>query len=1155
MKKAAFGIFLMLLLLMSMMTFPLVSSISTLETSSQQSPIDAPTSSETGSFASEGTYLRIGIDSYAHYGDFGIGYGFQYPKGFEHAAVAWWGEGFTFGYLVDGREFVSTSYESGPFGGLMFVSETVIRDDANEAIYEVVLRTADGRVELVHNFRFPKATKFVILNVTIRNVSPDMLSGVRYRRVWDFDMDNTVDGRDGFDVDISRNMLYAWETHYAALAASSATPPSEWDVWAWDDRSARLPGPTTYNGPFPVFGDYNVRLEWVYDLMPAGTSFSIIMYHIGGDSKSDLDNSYALAEVMVRPPVSRLLSISPNRGGNTGTVTVKITGVGLNEGAVVKLEREGYADIEGMNTTVTATTLITTVFNLTGAEPGLWDVVATLPGDVELRLPSSFTVEAGGAPNIFVDIVGRNQMRVGIPQDYYVRVINRGNVDAHSVFLAINCSHNIEYVTLEGQPIDAEADVLSTETGKILLLYIGKVGAYQSISFRLKLLATSGGSFLGAFLVFTVIVVAPVIIDFVTKLVIYCAKEGYTIPEAAQKAIRDALEAAPFAIAIGAVIEILLEVGIPGGIVISALISIVAQFRREARSSSLKDVAAVMAWDPNEKAGPTGFDTRGFIPAGMPLEYTVYFENLANATAPAQKVVITDSLDVDLDWNSFSFGEVSFGNMIISADKEVVDLRPDMNLLVKINKTIDKTNGLVTWIFESIDPETGLPPEDPLIGFLPPNKNPPEGEGWVKFSIYPKADLPSGTEIMNQATIIFDVNPPIETNTVLNTIDILPPVSAVEPLPPISPPEFIVSWSGNDGDGSGVRDYIIFVSENGGPYMPWYVEEDIVPTVHTKKTSAIFRGKPGHTYSFYSIAVDNVGNMEEPPAEPDATTTIAQYYLTVKTEPAGIATIPGEGWYDPYTWVNLTAPLEPNVKYLFAYWTVDGMQYFNNSIQVYMDGPKTAIAVYKDYLGEAKEEINCLRTYIIQLYTNRRIGWIEYVHFMRDLFKTEKNIEKAIRNLDEERAGYDDKMMGFEELRMAVMRLRHMIKDAQEWARRRKIPADNATWIIGELENIRMKLVSKARAEALAERALALKAIEDAKAGGKDTTKAEAEIAKVDCQLAKAEQKMLEGKLAQAIQHFKHAFAHSQFAIKKAFDPTWTINYKDWIDELEETDP
>ena len=330
------------------------------------------------------------------------------------------------------------------------------------------------------------------------------------------------------------------------------------------------------------------------------------------------------------------------------------------------------------------------------------------------------------------------------------------------------------------------------------------------------------------------------------------------------------------------------------------------------------------------------------------------------------------------------------------------------------------------------------------------------------------------------------------------------------------------------------------------------------------------------TYSFSVTAkcVDDLTIFDQVEASLNVARTC--YQITVTASPAGAQgetfkvtytkcgttytnvqkTTPWNEWVDECTWVTLTAPLETKVKYHFAEWTVDGgATYSDNTITVHMDGPKTATVVYKDYLGDAKEEINCLRTYVTQLYNNRKIGRIEYNHFMWDLAKIEKNIDKAIKNLDTERAGYDDKMRGFEDLRHAVMKLKHMIKDVQGWARRGRIPAANATWIIGELENIRMKLVSKARAEALAERALALKAIEDAKARGKDTTKAEEEIANVDRELAKAEQKIAEGKLAQAIQHFKHAFAHSQHAVKKAYDPTWTIDYKDWIDELEEMDP
>ena len=61
-----------------------------------------------------------------------------------------------------------------------------------------------------------------------------------------------------------------------------------------------------------------------------------------------------------------------------------------------------------------------------------------------------------------------------------------------------------------------------------------------------------------------------------------------------------------------------------------------------------------------------------------------------------------------------------------------------------------------------------------MAGFLPPNDDSHIGEGHVSFTIWPKPDLPRGTTIRNQAEIVFDVNDPIVTNEVLNTIGLIP---------------------------------------------------------------------------------------------------------------------------------------------------------------------------------------------------------------------------------------------------------------------------------------------------------------------------------------------------------------------------------------------
>ena len=72
-----------------------------------------------------------------------------------------------------------------------------------------------------------------------------------------------------------------------------------------------------------------------------------------------------------------------------------------------------------------------------------------------------------------------------------------------------------------------------------------------------------------------------------------------------------------------------------------------------------------------------------------------------------------------------------------------------------------------------------------------------------------------------------------------------------------------------------------------------------------------------------------------------------QYYLTVKTEPHGVAAISGEGWFDENSEINLEAPLVED--YTFVEWTVDGASQGAGviSITVKMDGPQTATANYE----------------------------------------------------------------------------------------------------------------------------------------------------------------------------------------------------------------
>ena len=62
--------------------------------------------------------------------------------------------------------------------------------------------------------------------------------------------------------------------------------------------------------------------------------------------------------------------------------------------------------------------------------------------------------------------------------------------------------------------------------------------------------------------------------------------------------------------------------------------------------------------------GPRGYGAAGFVSRRQILEYTIRFENDANATAPAQNVIIKHQLDKDLDISTFRLGSFGFGDYV-----------------------------------------------------------------------------------------------------------------------------------------------------------------------------------------------------------------------------------------------------------------------------------------------------------------------------------------------------------------------------------------------------------------------------------------------------------------------------------------------------------
>ena len=144
---------------------------------------------------------------------------------------------------------------------------------------------------------------------------------------------------------------------------------------------------------------------------------------------------------------------------------------------------------------------------------------------------------------------------------------------------------------------------------------------------------------------------------------------------------------------------------------------------------------AACAYDPNDKqAEPRGFGIHGAVPVDIDqLTYTVRFQN--TGTAVAYNVMIVDQLDEDLDWSSL---QVLGTSHVISG--------------VQIDE-----HGEAIFRFDDI-----LLPDS--------NASEPESHGFIRYRISTVDGASDGTTITNCASIFFDLNEPVVTNTILNTL-------------------------------------------------------------------------------------------------------------------------------------------------------------------------------------------------------------------------------------------------------------------------------------------------------------------------------------------------------------------------------------------------
>ncbi len=274
--------------------------------------------------------------------------------------------------------------------------------------------------------------------------------------------------------------------------------------------------------------------------------------------------------------------------------------------------------------------------------------------------------------------------------------------------------------------------------------------------------------------------------------------------------------------------------------------------------------------DPNEIIGPMGYDSIHWVSVKDVLNYTILFENDPEfATANAQKVDVRFTFEDKAQMKGFGLGTYGFANMSWDIEKNPaayqnrLDLRDSMFIYVDLTAGIDVVKQQAFWTFSSIDPETGLNPWQVDRGMLPVNDSTHVGEGFVKFQLIPNEALQTGDTISIAANIVFDQNDTIPTNRWRVTIDAGAPTSKVKGKKDSKNENLyhLTVQAADDENGSGLKRVVLYQANNFGIYEEY--------AVCPLDTVIDFKAEPGRQYRFYTLAEDNVGNLEPLKEEAD----------------------------------------------------------------------------------------------------------------------------------------------------------------------------------------------------------------------------------------------------------------------------------------------
>ena len=427
-----------------------------------------------------------------------------------------------------------------------------------------------------------------------------------------------------------------------------------------------------------------------------------------------------------------LSGVSPTSGGAGGTVTARLRGTGLTPDTAAQLSGFGGATVVGRLAQWSGSTEAWYTFALSNAPAGTYQMEIAKPGESAAVWDGTFEVaEASVGPHLRASLSVPTSVRPERDYGLILTYANAGDADMAAPLFAVDVRDGRP--SLYGLP----------EVCDLQWLRSGAVPTTNRVA-RLQLLGLNQDGPPG--------VLPP--------------GATYEIPL--------------FFKGDGEVGSMTFELGLLAGTNSPVPLATVG-------------VAVVRPIDPNDKIGPAGVGTNRVVSVEDEMEYLIRFENTATASAPVQELIVVDYLDAGLDWSTVRFKELSYGGRIITptagsqsftirdtpaADSPAVTGIGAAKMVVNAYGSVNPQMGRVEWRLSALDTNTWFYPQDALTGFLPPEDGTGRGQGYVKFGVRPKADLPDNTVVSNIATIVFDGNELIDTPAVWNTVGDVPPLFA-----------------------------------------------------------------------------------------------------------------------------------------------------------------------------------------------------------------------------------------------------------------------------------------------------------------------------------------------------------------------------------------